>query len=130
MSNRPGGIPETDLSAEAQAALEKANEALTEIPVASVIQLGGVKPVGKDGDMTQNVGIDAQGRLYTYPPVTYVPILFKSTYDLPDTVGSSVGLMMPFSRRRQRISKPEIWYTIPTAGSEDSQAIMMILGLI
>ena len=87
-----GGIPETDLSAEAQAALEKANEALTEIPVASVIQLGGVKPVGKDGDMTQNVGIDAQGRLYTYPAVTYVPVLFKSTYDLPDTVGSSVGL--------------------------------------
>lgn len=87
-----GGIPETDLSAEAQAALEKANEALTELPVASVIQLGGVKPVGKDGDMTQNVGIDAQGRLYTYPAVTYVPVLFKSTYDLPDTVGSSVGL--------------------------------------
>ena len=87
-----GGIPETDLSAEVQAALEKANEALTELPVASVIQLGGVKPVGKDGDMTQNVGIDAQGRLYTYPAVTYVPVLFKSTYDLPDTVGSSVGL--------------------------------------
>lgn len=87
-----GGIPETDLSAEVRAALEKANEALTELPVASVIQLGGVRPVGKDGDMTQNVGVDAQGRLYTYPAVTYVPVLFKSTYNLPDTVGSNVAL--------------------------------------
>ena len=38
-----------------------------ELPVASPTVLGGVKPISKTSDMTQTVGVDADGRLYTTP---------------------------------------------------------------
>ena len=38
-----------------------------ELPIASSTVLGGVKPILKTSDMTQTVGIDADGRLYTTP---------------------------------------------------------------
>ena len=38
-----------------------------EIPVATSTKLGGVKPIAKTSDMTQTVGIDSSGRLYTTP---------------------------------------------------------------
>lgn len=38
-----------------------------ELPVASSTVLGGVKPISKTSDMTQTVGVDADGRLYTTP---------------------------------------------------------------
>lgn len=38
-----------------------------ELPIASSTVLGGVKPISKTSDMTQTVGIDADGRLYTTP---------------------------------------------------------------
>lgn len=38
-----------------------------ELPVASSTVLGGVKPIAKTSDMTQTVGIDSSGRLYTTP---------------------------------------------------------------
>lgn len=38
-----------------------------EIPVATRTTLGGVKPIAKTSDMTQTVGIDSSGRLYTTP---------------------------------------------------------------
>ena len=37
------------------------------LPVASSTTLGGVKPVAKTSDMTQSVGVDANGALYTAP---------------------------------------------------------------
>lgn len=37
------------------------------LPVASSTTLGGVKPVARTSDMTQNVGVDANGALYTAP---------------------------------------------------------------
>lgn len=37
------------------------------LPVASTTTLGGVKPIEKTSEMTQTVGIDADGRLYTTP---------------------------------------------------------------
>lgn len=37
------------------------------LPVASSDVLGGVKPVSKTSDMTQSVGVDSDGRLYTAP---------------------------------------------------------------
>lgn len=37
------------------------------IPVATSTTLGGVKPIAKTSDMTQTVGIDSSGRLYTTP---------------------------------------------------------------
>lgn len=38
-----------------------------EIPVATSTTLGGVKPIAKTSDMTQTVGVDSSGRLYTTP---------------------------------------------------------------
>mgnify|MGYP007092383279 CR=1 FL=1 len=38
-----------------------------EIPVATSAKLGGVKPIAKTSDMTQTVGVDSSGRLYTTP---------------------------------------------------------------
>lgn len=38
-----------------------------EIPIATSTTVGGVKPIDKTSDMTQTVGIDADGRLYTTP---------------------------------------------------------------
>lgn len=37
------------------------------LPVASSTTLGGVRPVAKTTDMTQQVGVDANGALYTFP---------------------------------------------------------------
>lgn len=37
------------------------------LPVASATTLGGVKPIEKTSEMTQTVGVDADGRLYTTP---------------------------------------------------------------
>lgn len=37
------------------------------LPLASLDTMGGIKPVPKTEDMTQSVGVDEEGRLYTYP---------------------------------------------------------------
>ena len=37
------------------------------LPVATSEKLGGVKPVAKDDTMTQEVGVDSEGKLYTAP---------------------------------------------------------------
>lgn len=56
------GIPESDL---AQGVQDKLNEPGYTLPVASPSALGGVKPVAKTDDMTQQVGVDANGALFT-----------------------------------------------------------------
>jgi len=38
-----------------------------EIPIATSTTVGGVKPIAKTSEMTQTVGVDADGRLYTTP---------------------------------------------------------------
>lgn len=40
---------------------------ITEIPIATSATIGGVKPITKTSTMTQSVGVDASGRLYTNP---------------------------------------------------------------
>ena len=37
------------------------------LPIANATTLGGVKPVSKTSEMTQAVGIDSEGHLYTKP---------------------------------------------------------------
>lgn len=59
------GIPEADLAADVQTSLGKADTALQSIPVATSSAIGGVKPVAKTDEMTQPVGIDENGALYT-----------------------------------------------------------------
>lgn len=62
----------TDLSADANLATIGAIKYYVQsqqyhLPIATENKAGGVKPVSRDENMTQNVGVDASGRLYTYP---------------------------------------------------------------
>ena len=59
------------------------NNKLENIPIATSITLGGVKPVAKTSDMTQSVGVDANGALYTAPGGggTGSGDMLKSVYD-------------------------------------------------
>ena len=59
------------------------NNKLENIPIATSTTLGGVKPVAKTSDMTQSVGVDANGALYTAPGGggTGSGDMLKSVYD-------------------------------------------------
>lgn len=61
------GIPESDLASAVQTSLGKADTALQSVPLATSSAIGGVKPVAKTDDMTQSVGVDANGALFTAP---------------------------------------------------------------
>lgn len=61
------GIPKTDLASAVQTSLGKADTALQSVPLATSSAVGGVKPVAKTDDMTQSVGVDASGALFTAP---------------------------------------------------------------
>lgn len=62
-----GGIPKTDLASAVQTSLNKADTALQSVPLATSSVVGGVKPVAKTDDMTQSVGVDSNGALFTAP---------------------------------------------------------------
>ena len=62
-----GGIPKTDLASTVQTSLNKADTALQSVPLAKSSAVGGVKPVAKTDDMTQSVGVDSNGALWTEP---------------------------------------------------------------
>ena len=61
------GIPKTDLAESVQQSITKADTALQYIPIASPFTLGGVKPVVATDEMTQPVGINTSGELFTEP---------------------------------------------------------------
>lgn len=61
------GIPKTDLAESVQQSITKADTALQSIPIASPATIGGVKPVVKTSEMTQPVGINTSGELFTKP---------------------------------------------------------------
>lgn len=58
-----GGIPESDFDESTKAKLNKQYS----LPIASESQLGGVKPATKTSSMTQTVGVDETGKLWTTP---------------------------------------------------------------
>lgn len=62
-----GGIPKTDLASAVQTSLNKADTALQSVPLATASAVGGVKPVAKTDTMTQSVGVDTNGALFTAP---------------------------------------------------------------
>mgnify|MGYP001863112611 CR=1 FL=1 len=59
------GIPKSDLESSVQTSLSKADSALQSIPIATPSVVGGVKPVTKTSEMTQEVGVDSNGALWT-----------------------------------------------------------------
>lgn len=64
------------------------------LPVANSTTLGGVKPVAKTSNMTQSVGVDANGALYTAPGGggTGSGDMLKSVYDATGTVEQAGGI--------------------------------------
>ena len=62
-----GGIPKTDLASAVQTSLGKADTALQSVPLATSSTVGGVKPTAKTSEMTQAVGVDSNGALWTAP---------------------------------------------------------------
>ena len=64
------------------------------LSVANSTTLGGVKPVAKTSDMTQSVGVDANGALYTAPGGggTGSGDMLKSVYDPTGTVEAAGGI--------------------------------------
>lgn len=61
------GIPKGDLASAVQTSLNKADTALQSVPLATSSVVGGVKPVAKTDTMTQSVGVDSNGALFTEP---------------------------------------------------------------
>lgn len=59
------GIPKGDLASAVQTSLNKADTALQSIPIATQSAVGGVKPTAKTSEMTQPVGVDSNGALWT-----------------------------------------------------------------
>lgn len=59
------GIPETDLSQEVQNKLNESGGASYTLPIASKTVLGGVQPETKTSEMTQTVGVDTDGKLWS-----------------------------------------------------------------
>lgn len=70
------------------------NNKLENIPIATSTTLGGVKPVAKTSNMTQSVGVDANGALYTVPGGggTGSGDMLKSVYDATGTVEQAGGI--------------------------------------
>lgn len=64
------------------------------LPVANSTTLGGVKPVAKTSNMTQSVGVDVNGALYTAPGGggTGSGDMLKSVYDATGTVEQAGGI--------------------------------------
>ena len=58
---------EYDGSAEVSVEIPAGGSGGYTLPIASATQLGGVKPAAKTNEMTQAVGVDAEGRLFTAP---------------------------------------------------------------
>ena len=59
------------------------------LPVASSSAVGGVKPVTKTSGMTQDVGVDSNGKLYTTP---------GSVYNLPVATSEVLGGVKPSAK--------------------------------
>ena len=94
-----GGIPKSDLSSDVQTSLGKADTALQSVPLATSSAVGGVKPTSKTTQMTQAVGVDSNGALWTAPAnggieqneVIAVKSLPAATADSPDFVQTLDG---------------------------------------
>lgn len=98
-----GGIPKNDLAQDVQTSLGKADTALQSVPIATSTKVGGVKPASKTTEMTQSVGVDGNGALWTAPGggggITNAQVIEKveqlptATADSPDFVQTPDGTL-------------------------------------
>lgn len=63
------------------------------LPVASPTTLGGVKPVAKTEGMTQDVGVDEEGKLYV-PGGSGISKIYTKTFEFNSTSGLGTGFRM------------------------------------
>ena len=64
------------------------------LPVASPTTLGGVKPVAKTEGMTQDVGVDDEGKLYVPPVPASGGKIYTKTFSFSTTSGLGTGFRM------------------------------------
>lgn len=97
-----GAVTKAKLSADVQASLNKADTALQSIPIATSSTIGGVKPASKTTEMTQSVGVDSNGALWTAPAsggitnaevIEYAEQLPTATADSPNFVQTPDGVL-------------------------------------
>lgn len=96
------------------------------LPVATSSQLGGVKPVAKTSDMTQNVGVDANGKLYTAPSAS------QGSYELPTASSSVLGGVKADSAQSTdtqavRIGTDGKLYTSPGSGGSSGDSPVKLI---
>lgn len=96
------------------------------LPVATASKLGGVKPVAKTSDMTQNVGVDANGKLYTAPSAS------QGSYELPTASSSVLGGVKADSAQSTdtqavRIGTDGKLYTAPGSGGSSGDSPVKLI---
>lgn len=98
------------------------------LPVATASKLGGVKPVAKTSAMTQDVGVDANGKLYVSIPSVSVP----DEYVLPTASSSVLGGVKADSAQSTdtqavRIGTDGKLYTAPGSGSSSGDSPVKLI---
>lgn len=123
------GIPATDLAQAVQDSLEKANSALQSIPAASPTVLGGVKPIAKTAAMTQQVGVDENGALFTAPAACGGggEVIDLGTFENLPTAGTPITISDPDIIAKLKIGN-SIKFTM--APSDISSAGFVFSGVI
>lgn len=88
------------------------------LPVASSTTLGGVKPVAKTASMTQEVGVDASGALYTEPGSGG-----GGSTDISLGITGAAAGKIPKIKAVDAAGKPTEWEaaTMPESGPTDAQ---------
>lgn len=90
---------------------EKLHSKYIDIPVATNDVAGVVKPVTKTDEMSQNVGVDADGRLYT------IPIASPMTGATADTDGASGLVPQPKAGQHGKFLRGDgTWADVPQGG--------------
>ena len=88
------------------------------LPVASSTTLGGVKPVAKTASMTQEVGVDASGALYTEPGSGG-----GGSTDISLGITGAAAGKIPKIKAVDAAGKPTVWEAaeMPESGPTDAQ---------
>ena len=100
-----------------QNAVQGAGSSYT-LPVASSTTLGGVKPVAKTASMTQEVGVDASGALYTEPGSGG-----GGSTDISLGITGAAAGKIPKIKAVDAAGKPAAWEAVamPESGPTDAQ---------
>lgn len=85
------------------------------LPIASPTKLGGVAPESKDSSMTQAVGVDANGKLWTAPPGD----------ELPEVDEDDNGKALVVTGGKWEVGEVD---TLPGVSAADEGKVMAVVG--